>query len=148
MNQREFGSVLFAVAGVFIAITSIPEVIAEIGVVAGSRADISVAVSVLVGSVVNILLGVFLLIYRDALARWLFKSSTSAPISVGNFQAPAFAVLGAYFVVRGLSGPLFFGGQVQYSYVAFLVLGVLLFFGAKGISHFWHIIRYSGGHGN
>lgn len=147
MNQREFGSVLFAVAGVFIAVTSIPEVIAEIGVIAERRANTSVAVTMLVGSVVSILLGVLLLIYRDALARRLFKNPPSAPISGTNFLAPAFAVLGVYFVVRGLAGPVFFGGQVQYSYVAFLVLGVLLFFGARGISHFWNIIRYSGDHG-
>jgi hypothetical protein len=144
MSQRELGSVLFATVGVFIAATRLPEFVIQPSILTNPEADRSIVVSGLVGTFLAVVLGVLLLLYRNVLARRLFTSQPSAPSSSRDYQAVALSVLGVYFVVRGLAGPVVAFGQVQASSVALLLLGLLLFLGARGLSNLWFALRFAG----
>ncbi|MDE2149946.1 MAG: hypothetical protein KGJ55_08970, partial [Gammaproteobacteria bacterium] len=98
MNQSELvsGSVFFAVGGVFIAATRIPDFVTLLSILAASSSgfDRSVAISEVIGNFLGISFGILLFIYRNTLARRLFGTSPSAPMSLRDFQSVAFSVLG------------------------------------------------------
>ncbi len=103
MSQRQLASVLFAVLGGFIAITSVPQVVLSIGVL----------------------------------------TADTGSLAAGDTQAVALSVLGCYFVIESISR-LVGRGHIEWSTVTQLVLGVGLFFGARGVARLWATARAPG----
>jgi hypothetical protein len=143
MNQRQFASVLFAVVGIFVAITRINELIIHIGLI--TRADAVSPVGAItqryvsaigiVATLAAMLAGVALILTRDWLAERLFPAEVQA-VDMRGAQAAVLSVLGCYFAVHGVAR-LGWAGQVNWTAVTELVLGVALFFGASGLSGLW-----------
>jgi hypothetical protein len=152
MNQRELASVLFAVVGVFIAITRLPELVFYIGFLAESSSPTDTPVGTvsqrvmstigIVASLAAILLGSGLILLRHRLANRLFEASNQA-LRVHDAQAVALSVVGCYIAVQGISR---FGWAFRFDWTAAiqLVLGVSLFFGASGLSGLWFRLRSAG----
>lgn len=148
-------SVLFTAVGVFIAVSRLPEILIYAAVLAQwnpANQDPAtpfsqrlVPVTALGGSLVVILVGAGLILLRDRLADRLFSPGTQ-PLSAREVQAVAYSVLGCYFAVQGLSGISRFGwsGQLDWAGATQLVLGVALFFGARGLSRLWSLSRSTG----
>src|SRR6267142_2549692 len=132
MSQRQLASVLFAVLGVFIAITWLPQLVLSIGVLrAGDQAAPgSYAIALLVGAIIAVILAIVLVLIRVPLAERLF-SNASAPLAAQDTQLVALSVLGCYFVVTSISR-LVGRGRIDRSVVTQLVLGVALFLGPRG----------------
>jgi len=132
MSQRQLASVLFAVLGVFIAITWLPQLVLSIGVLrAGDQAAPgSYAIALLVGAIIAVILAIVLVLIRVPLAEGLF-SHDSAPLAAQDTQLVALSVLGCYFVVASISR-LVGRGRIDWSAVTQLVLGVALFLGPRG----------------
>ena len=146
MNQRQFASVLFSVVGVFLAVSRIPEIVINLVLIAqsataGQESGVSgkrlLSVAAFGASLLAAAIGVTLLVYRDRVAQRLFPTVT-APLETRAVQTAAFAVLGCYFVVQGISR---FGwsGQVNWAAAIQLTLGVALFLGAQGLSRLWSL---------
>jgi hypothetical protein len=152
MNQRQFASVLFAVVGVFIAITRLPELIIHVGLLVqpspataspfGAVSQHHMSTIGLIASLVAILAGSGLILLRHSLADRLFTAGTQS-LNAREAQAVALSVVGCYFAVQGISR---FGWAVQFNWTAAieLVLGVALFFGASGLSGLWMLSRSAG----
>ena len=94
--------------------------------------------------------GLLFLIARERIARWLCSrhGRSEVHVSLGaGVQAAAFAVIGAYFVVRGLSGvggSLLFGANPwRHAWGSILqcLFGALLFVGARQLAFLWSRIR-------
>jgi hypothetical protein len=102
----------------------------------------------------SVLVGTALLVWRARIANRLVPSSEQVPHETPPWQAAAFAILGVYFFVRGLSGaiPLLvaagFATEPVWQLIADdliqAVLGLALFFGAPGLSLAWHRLRTAG----
>ena|ERR1043166_7889637 len=154
MTQRQFASVLFAVLGVFIAITWLPQIVVAIGLYvqptetsAGQQENAVYAVALLIGTLVAVLLGIALVAMRDRLAARLFTAETGL-LAVRDAHAVALSVLGCYFAINAVPGLVTvvrFGltrrewaGMVQF------VLGVVLFFGGRGVARLWSAARSAG----
>ena len=145
MNQRQFASVLFAVVGVFIAASRLPEILIHIALLAQSGptdpgstspgSQVLLSVTALGATLLAVGIGVTLLLLRDRLAQRFFPMDTP-PLEPGGVQTAAFAVLGCYFVVQGLSRMLW-AGRFDWGAATQLALGVGLFFGARGLSKLW-----------
>jgi hypothetical protein len=153
MNQRQFASVLFAVVGVFIAATRLPELFILFGMLAESspatespigggpqRRTLTIA---LMASLLAILVGGALILFRQRLADRLFTAD-ARPLEAGDAQAVALSVLGCYLAVHGISR-IAWAGRFDWSAAVQLALGVALFFGARGLSGFWLLSRSAGG---
>ena len=151
MNQRQFASVLFAVVGIFIAASRLPEVLIHIALLAqaaptdrgtiGPGAQGLVSVAALGATFLAVGIGVTLLLLRDRLAQRLFPMPTPSLDATG-VQTAAFSVLGCYFAVQGLSRMLW-AGRFDWGAAIQLTLGVALFFGARGLSKLWLLTRRS-----
>ena len=138
MSQRQLASVLFAVVGAFIAVTRLPQVILSLGMLtAGDQAaPRSYMVTLLIGAIIAVLLGVALMLIRDRLAAALFPAD-AGPLVARDTQAVALSELGCYVVLESLPrlvGP----GRLDWGLVTQLVLGLGLFFGARGIARLWN----------
>jgi hypothetical protein len=144
MSQRQLASVLFAVLGVFIAITSVPQVVLSIGVFAagGQAAPVAYAITFLIGTILSVILGIVLVLIRVRLAERLFPADPG-PLAAQDMQAVALSVLGCYFVVSSISR-LLGRGRIDWSAVTQLVLGVGLFLGARGVARLWAAVRTAG----
>jgi hypothetical protein len=152
MNQREFASVLFAVVGVFIAVTRLPELIIHVGLLAQSSPAVASPIGGisqrhmstigLIASLVAILGAGGLILLRRSLADRLFAARTQS-LSAREAQAVALSVVGCYVAVQGISR---FGwaGRFDWTAAIQLVLGVALFFGASGLSGLWMLSRSAG----
>jgi hypothetical protein len=152
MNQREFASVLFAVVGVFVAATRLPELMIHVGVLVQSSSEIEspfrgisqrgMSTIGLIASLVGVLLGTALILLRGRLAQRLFAAATP-PLEAREAQAVALSVLGCYFVVEGVSR---FGWAARFDWAAAIqvALGLTLFFGASRLSGFWSLARSAG----
>lgn len=150
MTQRQLASVLFAVLGVFMAVTGLAQLILGLMVqlnatnTAGNDGGIAIT-TLLVGMSVPVLLGVGLVFARDILARRLF-SADSQPLVAGDTQAVALSVLGCYFVIQGASLQVRMISLHETNWYAIvqLVLGLGLFLGSRGLARFWTLARSSG----
>ena len=149
MNQRQLASVLFAVLGVFLAISWLPQVFFQIGTLAQMPAgttgeDYAMAVSTtyLASSGIALLLGVALVMSRDWLARRLFPENTQS-LTTRETQAVALSVLGAYFVVVGICR-FIASTNIEWSAIVEFALGLLLFLGGRGIARLWTFARTAG----
>ena len=144
MSQRQLASVLFAVLGAFIAITSVPQVVLSIGVfAAGVQAGpVAYAITFLIGTIISMILGIVLVLIRVRLAERLFPADPG-PLAAKDTQAVALSVLGCYFVVASISR-LVGRGRIDWSAVTQLVLGVGLFLGARGVARLWAAARTAG----
>ena len=144
MNQRQLASVLFAVLGSFIAITWLPQVAVSIGILrAGDQAaPRSYAITLLIGAIITVILGIVLVLIHVHLAERLFPADPGPP-AAQDTQAVALSVLGCYFVVASISR-LVGRGRVDWSAVTQLVLGVALFLGARGVTRLWAAVRTAG----
>ena len=152
MNQRELACVLFAVVGVFIAITRLPDLIFHVGLLAQSSPEAMSPVDAisqrhistigLIASLAAILLGSGLILFRRSVAERLFAASAES-LAAREAQAVALSVLGCYFAVQGISR---FGWTRQFDWTAAiqLLLGIALFFGASGLSGLWMLSRSAG----
>lgn len=150
MNQRQLASVLFAVLGIFIAITWLPQVFLSVRILsqmpAGTTGDdygIDVSITYLISAGIALLLAVGLVLSRDHLARRLFPADTQ-PLIARDTQAVALSVLGAYFVVVGIRR-FVAANVIDWSAIVESVLGLSLFLGARGISRLWTFARTAGG---
>src|SRR5690349_19247981 len=108
MTQRQFASVLFAVVGVFMAVSWLPQVVIVIGLFiqqmatsADHQENVGYAITSLIGSIVAVLLGIGLMVKRDRLADRLFAADTG-PLVARDTQAVALSVLGCYFAIGAL----------------------------------------------
>ncbi len=144
MSQRQLASVLFAVLGAFIAITSVPQVVLSIGVLTAAvrAAPTTYAITFLIGAVTSVTLGIVLVLVRVRLAERLFPADTGS-LAPRDTQAVALSVLGCYFVIESISR-LVGRGRIEWWAVTQLVLGVGLFFGARGVARFWATVRGAG----
>ena len=154
MTQRQLASVLFAVLGAFIAISWLPQIVVAVGLLtqpiatttsAGDQSGSDAyAVSLLIGTLITVLLGIFLVIARDRVAERLFADSRD-PLAARETQAVALSVLGCYFVIGGISRLVGRGLRpIDWSAVTQLVLGLALFFGARGVARLWAAARTAG----
>lgn len=147
MNQRELASVLFAVVGVLAMVSRIPEVIIHLGLLSepalerGDSTGLSgnVPVIVIVGLILGMVLGGVLIVLRQRLADRLFPAG-SERLLAEEAQAVALSVLGAYLVVQGIARVTWIG-RFDWSAAVQLVLGIALFFGARGLSGLWRRVR-------
>lgn len=145
MDQRNLGSVLFAVVGVFIAASRLPEIVIHLAVLLGptptfpTPSDLAshrlLSVAVFGASLVGVLIGLGLVFMRDRLAHRLFPSATQ-PVTAPEFQAVALSVVGCYLAVQGLAR-MGWAGRFEWSGALQLALGLGLFVGARGISKLW-----------
>jgi len=143
MSQRQLASVLFAVFGVFIAVTWFPQVIVSIGMVAAGDqvAAEPYAITFLIGTIIGVLLGILLVLVRVRLAERLFAADTASLVA-RDTQAVALSVLGCYFVIQSL--PRLVGRGFDWLPATQLVLGIGLFFGARGLARLWTAVRTAG----
>jgi hypothetical protein len=156
MNQRQLASVLFAVIGVQIAVARLsdlglyldplvrPSLYEE---TAGAAARFS-AILALAYLSVSVLVGVVLVVLRNALADRLFPSGTQ-PLNAPELQAVAFSALGCYFVIEGISritGVALMRRFTEFDWGggALVVFGVALFLGARGVARLWTVARAAG----
>ena len=144
MSQRQLASVLFAVLGGFIAITSVPQVILSIGVLTAGvqAAPVAYAITFLIGTITSVTLGIVLVLVRVRLAERLFPADPG-PLPAQDTQAVALSVLGCYFVVASISR-LAGRGRIDWSALTQLVLGVGLFLGARGVARLLAAVRTAG----
>ncbi len=144
MSQRHLASVLFAVLGAFIAITSVPQVVLSIGVLTAGvqAAPVAYAITFMIGTIISLTLGIVLVLVRVRLAERLFPADTGS-LAARDTQAVALSVLGCYFVIESISR-LVGRGHIEWSAVTQLVLGVGLFFGARGVARLWATARAAG----
>ncbi len=91
---------------------------------------------------IAVLLGVGLVLSRDVLARRLFPAD-SQPLVARDTQAVALSVLGAYFLITGICR-LVARGEIEWSAIVQLVLGLSLFLGARGVARLWSFARSAG----
>ena len=144
MSQRQLASVLFAVLGAFIAITSLPQLVLSIGVLAAGvqAAPVGYAIALLIGTTISVILGIVLVLIRVRLAERLFPAD-SGSLAARDTQAVALSVLGCYFVLESVSR-LVGRGRIDWAAVTQFVLGVGLFVGARAVSRFWAAARSAG----
>lgn len=151
MSQRQLASVLFAVLGVFIAITWLPQVVMSISLVAqstrasaGDRAEaVTYAITLFIGTLIAVLLGIALVLMRGRLADRLFAADTG-PLAGRDVQAVALSVLGCYFAIGAIPRLVGFGRRIDWAAITQLVLGVALFLGARGVARLWSAARSAG----
>ena len=154
MSQRQFASVLFAVIGVFIAINWLPQVVVAIGLFAqptdtraGPQANSAYATALLIGTLIAVLLAISLVVMRERLAERLFAADTG-PLTARDAQAVALSVLGCYFAIAAIPRLVrvarFGFGSIEWAALIQLVLGVALFFGARGVARLWVAARSAG----
>ena len=144
MNQRQFSSVLFAVVGVFIAVSRIPELVVHVVLLTQTRESWGdgaphrlLSGAALGATLVAIGVGIALVVFRNQLAERLFPAASTS-VETSGVQTAAFAVLGCYFVVHGLSrifvvSPMGWGSATWGPAIQ-LILGVALFFSARRLS--------------
>ena len=144
MSQRQLASVLFAVLGAYIAISWFPQIIVFIGIqTAGDQAaPVAYLITPVIGAIIAVLLGIVLVLIRVRLAERLFPADTG-PLAARDTQAVALSVLGCYFVIESVSR-LVGRGRIDWASVTQLVLGVGLFFGARGVARLWAAGRTAG----
>ena len=104
-------------------------------------ADLTVSLS-LIGVVLAVLCGSVLVLLRDRVATLLFPAASES-LNSREVQAVALSVLGCYFTVHGLSG-LAEAGRFDWGSSTQLVLGIALFFGARGLARLWSFARSPG----
>jgi hypothetical protein len=152
MNQSQLASVLFAVLGVFIVGSRLPDLVVQAAIViqwepalADPPGPISprvISAFALVAVLVVMLVGVGLIAFRDRIANLLFSSAPGyTPIS--EFQAIALSVLGMYFVLNSIPGMVWPSG-VRWASAVQALLGIGLFFGARNIASVWSRLRAPG----
>jgi len=95
MSQRQLASVLFAVLGTFVAITSVPQVVFSIGVLTAGvqAAPVAYAITFLIGTIISVTFGIVLVLIRVRLAERLFPADTGS-LAARDTQAVALSVLG------------------------------------------------------
>jgi hypothetical protein len=145
MNQRQLASVLFAVVGLFIVLFRLPELFAQVALVAqwdrmvadpvGGVDQRAFLVASTVGHLLAVLLGTGLVVFRERLAGVLFPV-TGATLAARDVHAVALSVLGAFLVVHSLRA-LAFPGPSRWAGAVQLILGAGLFLGARRISALW-----------
>ena len=145
MDQRNLASVLFAVVGVFVAVSRFPELFVHLALLAQPNpgqgpADPAsqrfVTTAALSGALLAVLIGVALVLLRDRLASRLFPLA-GHQLGAPEVQAVALSVLGCYFVVQGLPQVLWAGfgaGELYWPGAIQLLLGAGLFVGSRGPS--------------
>ena len=144
MNQRQLASVLFAVLGVYVAISWLPQIILGIGVIAQLKAmsprttdgdnAIGQSLAVVGSAIIAVLLGIILVRMRVRLAERLFPLETE-PLVARDLQAVALSVLGVYFVIESICR-LVRMAEIEWSAVVQFVLGLGLFLGARAVARF------------
>ncbi len=77
MSQRQLASVLFAVLGAFIAITSVPQIVLSIGILAAGdqAAPVAYAITFVIGTIISVILGIVLVLIRVRLAERLSQAT-------------------------------------------------------------------------
>jgi hypothetical protein len=144
MDQRQFASALFAVLGVYLAISQLPILVySAAGLANTNGVPLISVVALFTGMLVVVVIGVALLFFHDRLAERFFPLATERLI-VPEAQAVAFSVLGCYFAVEGLSHIAFARiswGLYDWSRVLETALGVALFLGAPQLARLWSRLR-------
>lgn len=153
MNQRQLAAALFAVIGIFMAATRLPDLLLHASIVAqwdpamedptSPVPQRSMSIFAFVAHLMGVLIGLLLVMLREKIASLLF-SSPSGQIEAPDVQAVALSVLGCYFVIHGIHEMMMFGafrwaGAVQ------ALLGLGLFLGARGVAGLWSNLRAAAG---
>jgi|SRR5579859_3693164 len=153
MNQRQLAGVFFAVVGVFVAISWLPQIVMAIGFLAQSTGAnpgdhagrVPPDISLLVATLITVLLGIVLVLVRQRLANRLFADGTG-PLAARDTQAVALSVLGCYFGIGAIPRLVRLGqfGDLDWEAAVQLMLGIGLFLGARGVARFWAALRSAG----
>jgi hypothetical protein len=103
MDQRQLASVLFAVIGIFIAGSRLPDLLLHASIVAqwdpamqdaaSPVPQFTISIFALVAVLIAVLIGILLVVFRDRLSGFLF-SSASGRVEAPEVQAVALSVLG------------------------------------------------------
>ena len=148
MNRRDLASTLFGVAGLYIAGTRLSELLFHLCVLTGAVDfdDPAVQYAAFASSVVALLVGVALVVFRDLLAKRLFSEApaSSSSASPSDWQAVGFSIVGLYFVIEGLGRAAFSWGKLDLQSAALILFGLVVFLGARGLSNLWHFLRFAG----
>jgi hypothetical protein len=152
VDQRRLASVLFAVVGVYLAVSRIPDLTVYLTVLisqtpsADYASDVAGQVALwaqAAGTALVVLLGAALVWRRHRVADRLFPAGDTGRLRPHALQAVALSVLGCYFAVDGVSR-LFQTQFIQWSAAAECVLGIALFLGATGLARLWVALRSGG----
>ena len=158
MSARSIAEVLLAVLGIFFVGSAIPNLTTAIFLLVNDSqaADSPLSLFSLIGSfAAQVATGAALLFFRRHVATGLFRNADGeSSLDVASLQAVGFSLLGAYFVVKGVSESaryLFIASRDFSSYLtlgsgsaAQIVLGLLLFFGKPGLLSLWRSARNAG----
>lgn len=145
MNQRQLASVCFGVGGIFLMVSRLPEIVIYVAMLTqwspfvadqtNPVSERSIAIIGLGGMLLVLLLGLGLVLLRDALATRLFPSGTQS-MNGSEIQAVAFSVLGGYFAIHGVA-KVYQLGRLNWVAAAELALGLGLFLGSRGLARVW-----------
>ena len=156
MNARSAAEVAFAVTGTYLVVSGASFAISatEFAMVAPDK---FLGWSNIVGPVGTVLAGASLVGFRTKIAGRLFEDESveAGRDWIGGAQAAAISVIGAYFFAEGLAqlvrelafwklapGVVGEPSVRQLSEdIARVVIGLALFFGARGITGFWRMLR-------
>jgi hypothetical protein len=87
-----------------VAVTWLPQIIVSRGLLAtgDQAAPVAYAITLLVGAIIAVLLGIVLVLIRVRLAERLFPADTGS-LAARDTQAVSLSVLGCYFVIESIS---------------------------------------------
>lgn len=156
MNGRSAAEVGLGVAGIYLLATSAPGYIAAVAAVLSSRsADLSSPWVGVAGLVATSVCAAILVLARRRLAGWICPN-TEQPgnaFTLDDLHAAAISVVGIVLLTSGLTGIAhevalvaspFRPVQSLVNYaepLVSIVIGLLLFAGARGIVALWHAAR-------
>jgi hypothetical protein len=159
VQARQLAEVLLAVVAIWHLASAIPSISFLISAMkappsAPDSAETFQVASLTASIASSLLIGTALLVWRARIAERLVPASEPVPRETPPWQAAAFAVLGVYFFIRGVSGAVPFVVAAGFTTepvweliaddLVQAVLGLALFFGAPGLSVAWHRLRTAG----
>jgi len=152
MNPRPAAEVAFGVAGLWLMVSRIPDFGLNLALWPVGPDGVLHWVGVIHFALI-VVCGVGLLRFRRALAAWLVPVSEPGVTGpVAGLQAAAFAVVGVVLLTHGLAEllgrvavSLLSPGHIPLDWLAIAIaqvlIGLLLFLGARGLAHIWRALR-------
>src|SRR3954469_6585076 len=152
MNPRSAAEVAFGVAGIWLMVSRIPDFGLNLALWPVGPDGVLHWVGVIHFSLI-VVCGFGLLRFRRALAAWLVPTAepeVAAPIA--GLQATAFSIVGGVLLAHGvaellgrLAVSLWSPGHIPLDWlsiaIAQVIVGLLLFLGARGLAHIWRALR-------
>lgn len=152
LQTRTLISSLIALLGIWLIVRQIPGFASSLVVVLTDKEQVPASILKIhaIHLFTHLLLGVGLIVLRNAITRWLVPGESGARIFFRVFLAAGTALLGIYFISYGVISlgeslgsrdPNFGANPYLYWRGVFSVsIGALLFFGSVGISRLWTLL--------